>query len=457
MMIRSLALVVCCVSASLLSAAEPLAIGSRLELFMDDFLIAEMTGDVRQQLHQPTPGEVVLVTDKPWEGNTSAYYTLFQDGELYRMYYRGSHADEKTQRGTHPEVTCYAESRDGIHWTKPELGLVEYEGSKANNIILKGLGSHCFVAFKDENPDAPPEARYKGISRGPQGLYVFQSADGIRWSLIKDQPVITKGAFDSQNLAFWDPFTKQYVDYHRAFIGGVRAIMTCTSDDFVNWTDPVPLQYGDAPPQHLYTNAIRPYPRAPHIRIGFPTRFLPNENARVEPILMSSRDGVSFHRWDEAIIPPTAPKDRDGNRSNYMAHGLLMLPESDREYAVYGTEAYYSGPDSRLRRFTYRVDGFVSIRSAEAGGELRTKPLTFNGDSLVINFATQQGGSLRVHLESEAGETLASSRPLSGDKISQVVEWQQGSDLKQFAAQPVRLRFEMKNADLYSLQFQSAR
>ena len=457
MMIRFLALAVCCVSAPLLSAAEPLKIGSRLELFVDDFLTGEMTGDVQQQLQKPTPGEVVLVTDKPWEGNTCAYYTLFQDGGLYRMYYRGSHADEKTQRPAHSEVTCYAESRDGIHWTKPELGLVEYEGSKANNIILKGLGAHCFVAFKDQNPDAPPEARYKGISRGPGGLYVFQSADGVRWSLIKDQPVISKGAFDSQNLAFWDPHTKQYVDYHRAFIGGVRAIMTCTSDDFVNWTDPVPLEYGDAPEQHLYTNAVRPYPRATHIRIGFPTRFLPTKNAQVEPIFMSSRDGVTFHRWNEAVIPPTAPKDRDGNRSNYMANALLMLPESDREYAVYGSEAYYEGPDSRLRRFTYRVDGFVSVSAGDAGGELQTKTLTFDGDSLVINFATQPGGSLRVHLESEVGEALASSQQLSGDAIAQVVNWQGDTDLGQYAGRPVRLRFEMKDSDLYSIQFSSAR
>ncbi|WP_203329059.1 hypothetical protein [Candidatus Laterigemmans baculatus] len=456
MMIRSLTLVACCITASLLSAAEPVAIGSRLELFVDDFLIAEQIGDVQQHLHQPTAREVVLVTDEPWEGNTSAYYTMFQDGDLYRMYYRGSHADEKTQRGTHPEVTCYAESRDGIHWTKPKLGLVEYEGSKANNIILKGLGSHCFVAFKDQNPEAPPEARYKGISRGPKGLYAFQSADGIRWSLIQDSPVITKGAFDSQNLAFWDPHTKKYVDYHRAFIGGVRAIMTCTSDDFVNWTDPVPLEYGDAPSQHLYTNAIRPYPRAPHIRVGFPTRFLPDQNARVEPIFMSSRDGVNFHRWNEAVIPPTAPKDRDGNRSNYMANALLSLPESDREYAVYGTEAYYAGPDSRLRRFTYRVDGFVSVRSGDAGGELRTKPLTFSGDTLALNFATHDGGTLRVHLETAAGEPIASSEPLTGDAIAHTVPWPQGTELGQHAGKPVRLRFEIKNADLYSLQFQPA-
>lgn len=442
-------------------AAEPVDIGSRLELFVDDYLIEERTGDVALKLHQPTPQDVVLVTDKPWEGNTSAYYSIFQDGDIYRMYYRGSHFDEKTRKATHREVTCYAESRDGIHWEKPELGLHEFDGSTANNIILDGLGTHCFVAFRDNNPDAPPEARYKGISRGrphgKKGLYIFQSPDGIHWSLIKDEPVITEGAFDSQNLAFWNPVTGKYHDYHRYFTDGVRAILTCTSDDYVHWTDPVPLKYTGAPTQHLYTNAVRAYPRAPHIYIGFPTRFLP-ENEQVEPVFMSSRDGVNFHRWNEPVIPRTAPADRDGNRSNYMANGLLRLPGNDREYSVYGTEAYYTGPDSRLRRFTYRVDGFVSAHANGEGGTLVTKPLTFNGKQLVINFATGEGGSVQVELLQPdgtpiAGYDLASATTLTGDEIEQSVTWKEKDNVAEHAGKPVKVRFHLKNADVYSMRF----
>lgn len=437
-------------------AAEPVELGSRLELFVDDFLIEKMTGDVRQKLHEPVPQEVVLVTGEPWEGNTCAYYTIFQDGDLYRMYYRGSHYDEETRRGGHPEVTCYAESRDGIHWTKPKLGIVEFAGSKENNIILGDIGTHCFAAFKDENPDCPPDVRYKGISRGrpkgEKGLYIFKSADGVHWSLIKDHPVITDGAFDSQNLAFWDPVTKKYVDYHRSFIDRVRSIVMCTSDDYINWTAPVPLVYPGAPTEHLYTNAIRPYPRAPHIRIGFPTRYAP-KNSQVEPVFMSSRDGVTFHRWPDPIVPPTAPADRDGNRSNYMAHGLIMIPGNDREYSVYATEAYYTGPDSRLRRFTYRVDGFVSVHAGDKGGELLTPPVTFTGESLLLNFATREEGTVQVEVQSPAGETLASSKSLTGDNIAHRVAWENEQALKTLSGKPVRLRFQLKNADLYSIQF----
>lgn len=440
-------------------AAEPVAIGDRLELFVDDFLIAEMSGDVSQHLHQPEPKEVVLTTDKPWEGNTCAYYSIFQDGDLYRMYYRGSHADEKTLKSQHREVTCYAESRDGVHWTKPELGLFDWDGSKANNIVLDGLGTHCFVAFKDANPSCPTEARYKGISRGnPKGLYVFQSPDGIRWKQISDKPVITHGAFDSQNLAFWDPHTKQYVDYHRIFVDGVRSIMTCTSDDFVNWTAPQLLQYAKGTPkEHLYTNAIRPYDRAPHIRVGFPTRYKPR-GSQVAPIFMSSRDGLNFNRWADPVIPMSAPKDRDGNRSNYMANGLVRLPGNDREYAVYGTEAYYAGPDSRLRRFMYRIDGFVSVRGGNAGGKLVTKPLTFKGGKLVLNLGVAKGGSARVELQTADGKpvpgfALRQSNKLTGDEIELTAEWTDGSDLSSLAGKPVRLAFELKKADLYSIRF----
>ncbi|MGD9853417.1 MAG: hypothetical protein AB7U20_00540 [Planctomycetaceae bacterium] len=444
------------VAASVSFAAEPVNIGSRLELFVDDHLIESTSGDMELKLHEPTPGEVVLVTDKPWEGNTCAYYSMFQDGDIYRMYYRGSHFDENTRKTAHREVTCYAESRDGIHWERPELGLIEFDGSKANNIILDGMGTHCFVAFRDDNPDAPREARYKGISSGvpggQKGLYVFQSPDGIRWSLISDQPVITEGAFDSQNLAFWNPLTGLYHDYHRYFADGVRGILTCTSDDFVHWTNPVPLEYAGAPQQHLYTNAVRVYPRAPHLFIGFPTRFLP-EHEQVEPVFMSSRDGVNFHRWNEPVIPRTAPADRDGNRSNYLANALLQLPGNDRDYAVYGTEAYYTGPDSRLRRFTYRIDGFVSAHAGTEGGTLVTKPLTFDGDTLVVNFATGPQGRVLVEVLGADGTPLATATPLTGDEIDQTVVWKGKENLNRLRGKPVKLRFHLQDADLYSLRF----
>jgi len=442
-------------------AAEPIPVGSRLELFVDRDLIDGLTGDATLTLHKPAPREVVFVADKPWEGNTSAYFTIFQDGDQYRMYYRGSHYDEKTRKFAHREVTCYAESKDGIHWTKPDLGLCEFDGSKQNNIVWDGVGTHNFTPFKDANPACAPDAKYKALAGGEgkykHGLYALQSPDGIRWKLTRDEPVITAGDFDSQNLAFWDGARGRYADFHRKGREGVRDIMTCTSSDFLHWTEPVFLAYSGAPKEHLYTNAIQPYDRAPHILLGFPTRFLPTPAEQVEPTFMASRDGRTFHRWTEALIPVTAPENRDGNRSNYMTWGLVRLPGSDKEYSVYATEAYYRGPAGRLRRFTYRVDGFVSVRASQRG-ELVTKPLVFEGNKLVVNFATKDQGHVRVEVQDADGKpveglALADCPAIRGDAIAHTVQWKSGPDVGRLAGKPVRLRFELADADLFAFQF----
>jgi hypothetical protein len=452
-----LTILLACGPAATLTAADPIDIGSRLELFVDDALIEHRSGDVDLHLHRPVPKEVVLVTDRPWEGNTSAYYTVFRDGDMFRMYYRGSHFDTETRRGTHRELACYAESRDGIDWHKPELGLFEFEGSKANNIVWDGVGTHNFTPFKDLNPDCSDDARYKALARASGGLVAFQSSDAIHWRLIRDEPVITEGAFDSQNLAFWDTERGEYRAYWRIFKNGVRDIRTATSRDFLQWEPWSDLDYGDAPREHLYTNAVLPYERAPHLLLGFPTRFLP-ATQQVEPTLMTSRDGQHWRRWTPALIPLDAPQERDGNRSNYMAWGLVPLPGDARHYSVYASEAYYTGADSRLRRFTYRVDGFVSVRASNQGGELVTKPLRFVGDRLVINVATSDGGSVQVEIQDAAGKpiegfALADTRQISGDSIEQTVSWASGADVSKLAGQPVRLRFSLRSADLYSLRF----
>ena len=450
--ISALCLIVCGTAAS---AVDVIDIGSRRELFVDRHLIDSMSDGVHLQVQQPEPQEVVLVTGEPWEGNTCAYYSIFQDGEVYRMYYRGSHAVD--MKAAHPEVPCYAESKDGIHWTKPKLGLYEWEGSRENNIVWNGIGTHCFVPFRDANPDRSDDAKYKAISRGrPQGkkgLYIFQSPDAIHWSLMKDEPVITDGYFDSQNLAFWDPVTKQYVDYHRTFTNKVRSILMCTSDDFVTWSTPVALTYPDAPHQHLYTNAIRPYSAAPHIRIGFPTRYLP-KTQQVEPVFMSSRDGVTFHRFSDAIIPQTAPADRDGNRSNYMTNGVLELPGRPDELSVYATEAYYTGPDSRVRRFTYREDGFVALNGT---GEVLTSPLAFDGNVLSLNYRCTAAGSVGVQLCDVDGVPVPGFEcaPLTGDDVDHRIHWLSGPTLNKLSGKNVRIRLTLQDADVFAFQFVS--
>lgn len=427
-------------------------IGSRLEPFVDDYLIDHVSGAVRWEVQRPEPKEVVLTADKPWEGNTSAYFTVFQDGERYRMYYRGAHFDEKAKKATHREVTCYAESTDGVRWTKPELGLFEYAGSKRNNIVWDGPGTHNFTPFRDTNPSASAEARYRALALGKKGLIALRSADALHWEPLADSPVITQGAFDSQNLAFWDRHAGTYREYHRAFRGN-RDIMTGASSDFIKWTEPRFLEYTGAPREHLYTNAILPYARATHILIGFPTRFLP-DTEQVEPTFMASRDGVHFRRYPEAVIPRTAPQNRDGNRSNYMAWGVVQLPGQDKELSVYATEAYYAGPAGRLRRFAYRVDGFTALHADSQGGEAVTRPLSFEGSKLVLNYRTGEKGNVQVELQDTDGKPLAGSGELHGDHTAQTVAWDKEDAVRGLAGRAVRLRLRVKDADLFSFRFE---
>ncbi|MBM3499632.1 MAG: hypothetical protein FJX74_13310, partial [Armatimonadetes bacterium] len=216
-----------------LAAQEPTHIGSRLELLVDDALTETMTDGTRLVLHQPVRREIVFRTDAPWEGNAAAYQSVFRDGDRYRMYYHGLHyrfsGPAAQAREDHPAVYCYAESPDGIHWTRPELGLFEFNGSRANNIILTpekvaafgGDPAHT-ATFLDANPACPPGERYKTLILGskPLGLYVLKSGDGIRFTPLSREPSVTEGAFDSQNLIFWDPVREEYREYHRGFRNG---------------------------------------------------------------------------------------------------------------------------------------------------------------------------------------------------------------------------------------------
>jgi len=443
-------------------------VGTRLELFVDDYLIDRLAG-TRLNLHKPRPREVVIVHDAPWEGSTSHGHVVFQDGDLYRMYYRAAEWDQIADDQLHYSA-CYAESSDGIHWTKPELRLHEFNGSKQNNIVFMGRGRQNFAPMKDANPDCSPKARYKAFTgvAGDGGIWTFQSPDGIHWSPLSNGPVITHGAFDSVNLAFWDTTRNRYVDFHRGFRNGYRDVLTCTSTDFQHWTTPVFLEYPNAPAEHLYTNSIAPYGRAPHIFIGFPKRFVPSRNptghfkrGTSDVLLMTSRDGRNFRRWGEAVIRPGPQESRWVNRNNYAAWGIVVtesnIPNTPDELSIYSIEEYYVGTSCKLRRYTYRIDGFVSVQAPLAGGEVVTKPLVFDGDRLIINFSTSAAGSIRVEIQDEdgvaiEGHRLEDSTEIYGDELERVVSWKNGTLIRRLPGKPLRFRFVMKDADLYSMQ-----
>ena len=455
-----------------------LDIGSRRELFVDYHLIGQLRG-TRLKLHVPRPGGVAISYEKPWEDWNSFYTTILKDDETYRMYYRCGLGRQS--------YTCYAESRDGIRWTRPSLGLIEIQGSRENNVILDSGRQFC--PFIDGRPGVPAAERYKANMEAKGGLLGYVSADGIRWKLVRDKAIVPRkirNHFDSQNVMFWSEAEGRYVLYCRHAVGGRRAVARSTSQDFLNWTDPVLMTYSDTgatiPSQHLYTNQTHPYFRAPHIYVALPGRFqagrrVLNEAQTAElgtdpgfprdpdwrvrdiadGVLLTSRAGTTIYDFTfrESLIRPGIGLTNWTSRTNYPALGVVPTGPAEMSFYV---QRDYAQKTARLERMVLRTDGFSSVRAPYEGGELVTRILRFSGSELVINYATSAAGSLRVEIRDSAGNPIAGFSAddavrIIGDQIERVVTWKGGSDLRRIAGQPVRLRFLMKDADLYSFQF----
>lgn len=450
------------IAASSLPAQESnsqvsIRIGGRLELFVDRHLVDTMKNvDIRmhEPCQQPLPQNPLPVS----------YTTVIKDGEVYRAYFRdyvpgyeGPHAD-----GNPGEITCYAESRDGREWTFPDLGVTDVKSARGGNVILAGASpcSHNFSPFLDTRPGVRPDARFKALAGTYPGggLYAFTSADGVRWKKMQSPPVIQSRAFafDSQNVSFWSEAESCYVCYFRTWAtphaewDTLRSINRVTSDDFVSWSRPVAMN-PNLPGEHLYVSQTHPYFRAPHIYVALPTRFVPERGKSTDILFMATRAGA--YRYDrlftEAFLRPGMDPARWGNRSNFVA--LNVVPTGRAEMSIYHSSGY---------RYVLRTDGFVSVRAGAAQGELLTRPITFAGSALYVNFSTSAAGGLQVEVQDARGAPLPGFKlsdcaAIVGDRIKQRVEWKGAPNVNAVGGNAVRLRFVMRECDLYSFQFGS--
>lgn len=509
-----------------------LEIGSRLELFVDRYLIDHLEG-TQLKLHEPNPAEMAI----KMEGKFGGYSTVIKDGQTYRMYYGAMYAPGDGE----DEVTCYAESSDGIHWSKPELRLFEVHGTRANNVVLAGQSqvSHTFSPFLDTRPGIPPAERLKALGgmftrRGTGfdsgGLKAFASADGILWKQLQDKPVINHGHYPfhtdtDQPSAFWSESEGLYVCYIRMWLDrnkqaaccdivlgdgckicdphrrhptgkGYRWIGRTASKDFINWSKVLPMDVGEAPVEQFYHNQTHPYFRAPHIYVALPTRIMTHPIHRglqavtdtqvrelladpeirasgdwllaspgtqsdigldfTDTVLLTSRGRTSYKRtFPEGFIRPGIGVSNWTNRANYSVLGIV--PTSEREMSVYMMRDTLL-PSKHIRRYTLRTDGFISVNAPYAGGEMVTKVFRFSGKELLINYSTSAAGSLRVEIQDKSGQVIpgysfSDCAQIIGDEIARVVSWGGDSDLAKLAGRPVRLRFAMKDSDLYSVRF----
>ena len=504
-----------------------LEIGSRLEPLIDYFLIDRREGSLELKLHRPVRCADSITLDKSWEGNNSAYATVLKDGDRYLFYYRGTALalTDKVQ-GVHYATTCVMTSKDGLSWTRPELGFVNRKGWEKNNILLtfdpeakidfsKGeslkdgndllsgkkvpfTGAvHNFTPFIDTNPDCKPDEKFKALGgHDYRTLFAFKSPDGLHWSLMRTESVINDGMMDSQNLAFWDPIQKCYFAYYRDFKNKKgdtrkykkdefsyrdRDVRVATSTDFLNWTKGEFLDWKPDRMTQLYTSQVQLYPGAPHLRIGFPMRYLPGRglasklNQRIAKAsryyatvytdtgLITSRDGRSFSVWPESLVRPGPSPEHwfygFGGTALNLFETPSQSPGGHPEWSFYVQDhGAWFGPGTTYNRYSIRKDGFVSASAPASGGSFVTRPLRFEGAELNLNFATSAKGSLRVEVQNPNGKpvpgfALDDCEELFGDSVSKKVSWTGEARLKSLSRKPVQLRFELKDADLFSLQF----
>ena len=466
--------------------------------------------------HKPEKKNVALRCDDCWEGASNGYAGIMKVGDKYRMYYRAAAKEcdiDPKYQATAKESICVAESTDGIHFKKPNVGKYEYNGTKNNNIVYiedRYPFIDNFSVFYDENPDCPPDEKFKALklvfgfhfeNEFPNTTFehskleYFASADGYDFRLIGFLPIYS--AFDSYNVLFWDKEEKQYRLYYRHYhhsdgseftdddpvdgFNDIRDVRLATSKDFKNWVRHGRIRFDEGQRDcALYTNQITRYYREPNTFIGFPVRYVDRVGdpksfeymplgdrhkavtekfnregtALTDCMIMTSQDGFTFNRRDEAFLTPGIETRYNWWYGDcYTVYGLV---ETEAEDGAPNEISFYMGENNRIkhvdfRRYTVRLDGFFSWYAPFAGGEVITKAFPVEGDKIVANFASSGAGGMTICILDETNSPIEGyeSYDLFGDTVNRPVEFKKPlSDLK---GKNIKLKIRLKDCHLYSL------
>jgi hypothetical protein len=475
-------------------------------LLLDSRLIAKTDnvelrlGDAKKHPENPLFGE-----DRPWEPYfDNAYPNVLYDEQekLFKCWYMPfiiSEAHARTPRGQRKygtleklcttieqstgrspleEGICYATSPDGIHWEKPDLGLIEFDGNKRNNIVARQFHGPKIIKELRE-PD--PERRYKmffhdqtGVRNGSKGRghSVAFSKDGLQWGAAIQCPHIG-GVYDGAHSAFWTPQLRKYVGFMRMFTHG-RAIGRTESDDFQNWTESRLVLHGrdyvETPAEKEYSGSLcfrkqtysMPVFPFGDVYLGLPAIY-DIELDVVQTELAWSPDSIQWHR----ICPGTpviAPSQRD-------VEAPFRVPKDSKSYdwgCIYAADApvvmaneirlYYNG--SNGLHFDWR-DGFFCLATLPPDGFAGYVPINLGRLGTVLTVPLLcTGSNLQVRMDSDSelleikvfGDGPPSLGHASGQS-SGIVQWTNGGSLARYQGKRVQVEFTLKTAKLYSLRF----
>jgi hypothetical protein len=493
-------------------AAEPIDIGSRKQLFADDKFIAhsegiELTMNVPAKMNQP-----VLASDIPWEGETAAsafwYSSVIKDGDRIRIWGSGKAMLPVRMEPGGPAVNlfAYAESKDGIHFTKPDPSLVAYDESKAE------IGKHGRIGGVSVwiDPKAPPAHRYKSQAKfypadgRPNELHMYSSPDGYRWTFFAKPPI---GTCDTQSITFWDDSKQQYLLYTRENPGSGtpkrrRVVRRLESVDLLHWDKQIIVMDADDVDNRTYDT---PTPQPPVDYYGATIFKYPDDSPDSVYIMLAHAfwhwqrrpekeraGGYDDHKFQFEVLAPATLDDRLaisrdgihfsrlGNRKSFIPLGCAGTFSSKMTWSLpnpvrMGNELwiYYFGDNrdhdgfvdpaasarrTAIDRAILRLDGFVSADAAYTGGEIVTPLITFSGSRLELNVDPGAGGSIRVELLDEndkpiEGYTRDDTTPLYTNSVCLPVTWATNSSVAALAGKPIKIHFLMRDCKLYAFQF----
>lgn len=461
-------------------------------LFLDPAFVADSSGTTLT-VNPPQRSEIVLRRDRPWESFMITFYlSVIDEGGKLRMWY-------DARESTKIVHLVYAESLDGVHWDKPNLGIAEREGSKANNLV--GVSSIEGNVFRD--PHARSEAeRYVCVStvfRGG-GIYRFTSPDGLAWK--RDAAPLMPFEADSHNITFWDEALGRYVLFFRSWhrdnprehwrrlvrleadrldrplpiqpSGAGKHKTDAGRDPFIVDEAPTVFALDERDPDltDVYTNAIQRYPLAPEWYVGFPSLYRHDNKSKVrndgrtEAQFIASRDGVKWERYArESYLRPGLAGSESGNMV-YIGWGMVIRGDEIWQFGT-GYRTTHGDTAGRLKesdgviyRHVQRVDGFVSLDFASAGGRATTAPVVVNGSTLRLNLDTGALGEIRVALldPSSGGEldgfSAATCDVLQINATGATVSWQGRRDLSSLKGRSVRVALRGSRAKIYSFRFE---
>jgi hypothetical protein len=459
---------------------EPVAIGTTPQFFVDDYIVDNRFAikyknyALVRKFHQP-----VKHAANPLIDADGGYVNVAYDeaAKLFRMWYQVHYWDDPVARGRTNYAIAYAESKDGIKWVRPKLGLFKWKGTTENNICLKGpkqaraSGPQILLSIPEREKRGYRfimTYRTGGSGKDSDGIRLVGSNDGIHWDA-KSETRIKHIHSDTLNSIVYDPARKQFVMFcrakhiYRTFKGNIidtgasRRIANPTLWD--DWpADPQNILIPDSQDSAGRFNFFYGMPTHFHADIywGFPWAFRMNDPIHTQ--LATSRDSVHWERLPAR--PAVIPLGKEGTWDDGMTFGGPHWIEVGDQWWF-----YYAGYDgghqskertSRIGLATVRKEGLISLHGPKnGGGVVITRQITWPGGDLLLNVAAPEG-EVKVRLSDAKrkvipGYDYEDCNSFTGDSTSQRMTWKK-ADINDLKGKTIRLEIFIQNADLYTFR-----